>query len=436
MRSVVIVGPDFSPSSLPPALRIRFFAKHLREHGWEPTVVSVDPRFYESAVDPENERLVPPGLRVVRTKALPARVTRAIGIGDIGMRSLWQQWRAVAEICRAGGADAILIPIPPYVSAVIGRLAYERFGVPYVVDYIDPWISDDWRRRPRAQRLPKRALADRLSRLLEPFALRRVGHVTGVSKGTTDGVVARYAWLRQSDATEIPYGAEPDDFAYLREHPRRNAVFDRNDGLVHVSSVGRGGWDLVPALRRVFNALKLGLQRSPQSFARLRLHFVGTSYAPFAAEEQVIPVARECGVADLVDERPARVPYLDALQILLDSHGLLAIGSDMPHYTASKIFPYILARRPMLAVFHAASSVNAIMRETGAGAVAVFDGDDSPESGAPEIGAWLTRLLSGAVEAPSLANGAFAAYTASAMTKRLADVLDEVASRAEGARAR
>ena len=44
MKRVVMVAPDFSPSSLPPALRVRFFATHLPSFGWEPIILSVDPR--------------------------------------------------------------------------------------------------------------------------------------------------------------------------------------------------------------------------------------------------------------------------------------------------------------------------------------------------------------------------------------------------------
>lgn len=437
-KRVVIVGPDFAPSSLPPALRIRFFARHLPAYGWEPTVVTVEPRYYETAVDPETLRLVPPGLRVVRTSALPARATRRVGIGDLGARGLVQQWRAAARLCRTERVDAVLLPVPPYLPAVIGRLLHARYRVPYVVDYIDPWVSDDWRTRPPEQRLPKRALADRVSRLLEPFALRRVAHIVGVSRGTTDGVVARYPWLRPSDATEIPYGAEAADFDYVREHPRANAIFRRADGRVHVSCVGRGGWDLLPALRAVFDALRRGLAEAPELFGRLRLHFVGTSYARDAAvSEQIMPVARDCGVAACVDEHPRRVPYLDALQILLDSDALLAVGSEMPHYTASKIFPCILAQRPLLAVFHSASSVIEILRQTGAGAIVPFDAESPPDHRVADIQRWFAGVASVfPASSPPTRWDAFEPYSARAMAGRLAAVLDRVAASRQDVAAR
>ena len=51
--------------------------------------------------------------------------------------------------------------------------------------------------------------------------------------------------------------------------------------------------------------------------------------------------------------RLERVAHLDALQIALDSDAVVVIGSDASHYTASKVFPYILSEKPGWAAFEA-----------------------------------------------------------------------------------
>lgn len=428
---MAIIGADFVPSSLPPALRIRFFAAHLRDFGWEPIVIATDPRYYENRVDPENVCLLPEELQVIRTAAWPARLTRKFGLGDLGMRSVWYHWQVLKKLCREQPVDLIFLPVPPYVPMVLGRLAHREFGIPYVVDYIDPWGTPYYWTLPRAQRPPKWALAAAMARLLEPFALRRVAHVVGVSKGTTDFVVGKYPWLHASDATEIPYGGEPRDWEYIREHMRANPIFNPSDGLLHMSYVGRGGADMVPALRAVFAAVKKGLQASPEVFGRLRLHFVGTAYGPDGrGQEQVMPVAREAGIDSVVQEHPGRVSYLEAMQVLSDSHALLVVGSEQPHYTASKIFPYILACKPLLAVFHRASSVVSILRETGAGDPVTFSEQDRVSEKSEEIAARLRQLLLlPAGFQPATRWQAFEAYTTRAMTARLAEVFDRVVAR-------
>ena len=173
MKRVLIIGADFSPSSLPPATRIRFFAKHLPQFGWEPIVLTTDPVHYDWDVDPENERLLPESLKVIRTSAWPKTLTSKLGVGDVGIRSLWAHWRALGDFCRKEKPDLIFIPVPPFVPMILGRLAHLRFGVPYLIDYIDPWVTEYYWSLPEDQRPRKWAMAYTLAKFLEPFSLKR-----------------------------------------------------------------------------------------------------------------------------------------------------------------------------------------------------------------------------------------------------------------------
>jgi hypothetical protein len=411
---------------MPPALRIRFFAQHLAEFGWEPIIITTDPRFYEWPVDQENTRLLPEHLKVIRTPALSTRLTRKLGFGDVGMRSMWHHWRVLSKLCRKGLVDLIFVPVPPFVPMVFGRLANMRFGVPYVIDYIDPWITRYYWTVPKSQRPRKWFLAYALSCVLEPIAIKRAAHIIGVSKGTTDSVISRYPRFTQAHTTEIPYGGEPADFDYLKRNPRKNQMFDADDGLLHISYVGACIPAMHAAVRALFDAICMGLRREAELFGRVRMHFVGTTYAPDAEGlYQVMPIAKEKGIEHLVREHPARVSYLDALQILLDSHALLAIGSDAPHYTASKVFPYILAQRPILALFHEQSSVVNILEETKAGDVITFSPDHPVSDQVEEIYEYIRGMLMLPRRyQPPTHWEAFERYTARAMTERLARVFD------------
>jgi hypothetical protein len=237
----------------------------------------------------------------------------------------------------------------------------------------------------------------------------------------------RYRWLDRAAATEIPYGGEPRDFEYLRRNPRKNRIFDADDGLVHVSYIGAYTLSMKPVMKALFAGIGRARKWHPQLFTSLRLHFIGTDYAAGVDRmERVRPIAAEFGVVDLVEEHPARVPYLDALNLLLESHALLVVGSVEPHYTASKIFPYILAAKPLLAIFHEHSSVVSVLAETQAGQVVTF-GDLRPASEtAEEIALRFQNLLELPKGfQPAVRWEAFEAYTARAMAGRLATVFDK-----------
>ena len=77
-RRVALVSGHFAPSNLVGAHRARLWSRYLPEFGWEPIVVTGDPKLYEEKPDPDLERLVAPGLRVVHASTLstPARQDR------------------------------------------------------------------------------------------------------------------------------------------------------------------------------------------------------------------------------------------------------------------------------------------------------------------------------------------------------------------------
>lgn len=426
-RHVAIVGPDFLPSSLPPALRIRLFATHLAEFGWRVTVVTVAPEFYEQRTDPAMSALLPASVDVVRTWAVPARLTRLLRFGDLGLRSVGPLWAALARLCRQRPVDLVFLPVPPFVPMVLGRLARARFGIPYVVDYIDPWLLEGPRAAPAGGPTLKRRLAAALARTLEPFTLRRVAHVVGVSPGTVGGVVARHRWLSREQATDIPYGGEPADFDHVRRHPRRNPVFTPGDGFLHASYVGAYTEALEGALRALLAGVRAAREDGLEGADRLRLHFVGTSYAAGARARPVTAIARQLGVETVVEERPERVAYLDALQVMLDSDALLIVGSDEPHYTPSKVFPSVLARRPVLALLHEACDAADLLERTGSGPVLRFKAGADLLRDPGTVAAALAQVLARREEIrPGVPSG-FEPSTARAMTARLAAVFDRVA---------
>ena len=52
MRRVLMISPHFPPDSTAATHRVRLLAPHLPAHGWQPTVLTVDPRDYEGRLDP------------------------------------------------------------------------------------------------------------------------------------------------------------------------------------------------------------------------------------------------------------------------------------------------------------------------------------------------------------------------------------------------
>jgi hypothetical protein len=183
------------------------------------------------------------------------------------------------------------------------------------------------------------------------------------------------------------------------------------------------------SLKIVFRAFKGYLQDRPEEAGRLRIHFVGTDYAPRPfGREWAMPVAREEGVETYVSEHCYRVPYFDALSYLVHAHALIAVGSNDPTYSASKIFPYVLARRPVLVIFQEDSPVIALAKAMNCGQRFAFHGAEDIDAIAATVKeVW---FLGGKMNELTEADlNAFSPYSSESMTERLVECFNAALAR-------
>jgi glycosyltransferase involved in cell wall biosynthesis len=435
MRRVVMVSPHFPPDTNAGTHRVRLLAPHLREFGWEPTVVAVDPAAYEGRLDPDLARLVPESVRVVRVPAWRPGLTRRVGFGDLGLRALTAIRRACEALLSRERYDALFITIYPTYPALLGPGLKRRHRLPFVLDYQDPWVSA-WGRDvgPGADGKPdwRSRITRVLSERLEPRVVRAADALTAVSARTYEDVLGRVPDARPRACAAIPLGFDDDDLAALVRTPRANPCFDEHDGLVHLCYVGtvlpKGG----EVLDAVLRGLALLRAQSPAQYARLRVHFIGTSnQRTEAADPRVLPAARALGVDDVVTETAPRLDYLDALNVQSRAHAVLLLGSTEPHYTPSKVFPALLSRRPIVAVYHDASSVIDVLATPGVDAhVITFDEQRPIESRIPDVARALGALAAGRSASADVASrAALAPWSARTLAGQLAGVLDTVAAR-------
>jgi hypothetical protein len=263
------------------------------------------------------------------------------------------------------------------------------------------------------------------ARLQERRTMRDVAHIITVSAAYTPPLLARYPWLDRCQFTTIPFGALREDLDIMAHARVRQNRFDPQDGNEHWVYVGRAGGDMSTSLGGLFSALSRARSADPRRWSSVRLHFIGTSYAPGArAVHTVLPLAQRYGVADLVSETPNRIPYFEGLRCLSEANALIVPGSDDAAYTASKIYPYVLARKPLLVVFRHESSVREVVQIAKAGVFVGFGESEREGDLANEIfDRWFRP---GAIRPPETDWVAFEQFTAEAMTRRICGVFDAV----------
>lgn len=423
---VLIVSPHFPPINAPDHQRIRISLPYFQEFGWEPHILTVHPDYIEGVHDPLLEQTVPSNITVTRTGALPIEYTRRVGLGNLGLRCLPYLLRAGNQILAQEKFTLVYFSTTMFPVMALGPRWCSRFGIPYVLDFQDPWLSDysyGSGSKPPGGQL-KYGFSQFIARVIEPLAMRHVSHAISVSPEYPKTLLRRYLWLREEQFTVLPFGAAKQDFELLPTLNVQQKIFELNDGKQHWVYVGRGGGDMAFALRSLFQALARVREQEPQKFSNLMLHFIGTDYAPEdRARKTIEPIAVECGVDDIVQEHTQRIPYFEALQCLLDADALIVPGSDDPSYTASKIYPYILAKKPLLAIFHEKSSVVNVLESTKAGTVVTFaTGDDTIKVSQAIETNWLQSIPP---LKPVTDWEAFMPYTAREMTRRQCTVFEQ-----------
>lgn len=430
-----MISPHFPPDTSAATHRARLLAPHLPQYGWEPTVLTVDERDYAGRLDEGLRQLTPEAIRVVRQRAWAPEWARRCGIGDLGLRS-WNGLRSGAErLLREERFDALFITIFPAYTALLGAWLTRRWRLPFVLDYQDPWVNE-WGRSVGGGRHGRPDLKSRISRslalLLEPVAAGAASAYSAVSMGTLDGLCQRHPEFRGRPRLELPIGGEPADFEHLRAHPRANPWFNPQDGCFHLCYVGT----LLPlgleTLRAVLKGAARLRQSSPQDFARLRLHFFGTGNQTFATAPRVLPLAAAFGVSAQVTEVTERIDYLDALTVQTQASAILMMGSSERHYTASKLYPGLLSARPVLAVYHEASTVVSLLRggvQPPAAWLVTYTDQERAESKVEGIAAVLPQLMRSRYDASAVDWSLLREFSAEHLAGRLAGLLDGVANR-------
>lgn len=430
MKRVLVVSPHFPPANYPDMHRVRQSLPYLHEWGWEAVTLAVEPESVEGAKDPDLLATVPANAEVHRVRALDVRKTRRVGLGNLGLRAWWSLGREGSRLLKGRQFDLVYFSTTVYPVTVLGAMWHARFGVPYIIDMQDPWRSDHYLGLPRDKQPPKFWFSYQIDAALEPVAIRRAAGLVSVSQAYIDVLRQRYPQAiapRPERSLVLPFGGPAADFDVLDRLAPANPFFDPHDGLTHVVYVGRGGHDMARAARAIFGALADGLREQPQVFEPVRLHFIGTSYAAEGQGRSTLrPLAEPLGVADRVAEHTARVPYFQALHLLRQAHLTLVPGSDDPAYTASKLYPYILARRPLVAVFHKASSVVNVLAATRAGVMATFDEDTSEAVLRTETRRIWAEALLRLPYVPDTDWQAFEPYTAREMTRQEAEFFDQI----------
>jgi hypothetical protein len=420
MKKILIVYPHFPPSNLAGVHRPRLFAQHLPAFGWEPTILTVDEKYYEEVPDWNLVKLLPASLKIEKVPAF--KLTNPRLVGDIGLRAFFQLYKKAKEIIQSQAIDFLYIPIPSFYTALLGRWLNKSTGVPYGIDYIDPWVHEF----PGSDRLFSRHwFSTKFARFLEPIALKNAALITGVAEGYYSDVLRRNPHLLQRAASgAMPYGGETTDYDNLPARETSPYLFKKDNSKVQMVYAG----ELLPRAREPLLMMFESIASDKAAFSEIQFHFIGTGKkAGDASGFNIKSLAEQYGLwQTIIFEYPQRIPYLDVLVHLEIADGIFILGSTEPHYTPSKTYQAVLSGKPVFAVLHSDSSAVNMIRRSGAGFVLDFKGDEGINTIKEKFATGFMKFAANIskFDPATVDRSFFEEYSAKNITRQLALLLD------------
>ncbi len=378
--------------------RIRMSLPYYRANGWEPVVLTIADQYQDGVREPELLDTLPPEVRIIRIPAIPVRAARWCGLGNTGLRMLpYLLWHG-SLLLRNEKFDLVFFSNTQFITFPLGRIWSRRFGVPYVIDIQDPWRTDYYERS--SSRSPPGGWKYQFARLqawlLEGWTYRRAGAFISVSPSYLSELRARYPWFFGMTTEVIGFGGSREDLLHASAHLLEKPLFNRERGEIHLLYTGASGPVMPHSLCVLFDGFRLYRQKNPEQAARLHFHFVGTSYvAPGHGKCSVLPVAEDCGVADVVEEIPHRIGHLEAMRWQRQADVLLLPGSSDLAYSPSKVYPYFLTGRPILGLVFRGSVMEQLLDDLGCAFMVRFAETEAKDDAHAALAAFFDLVIAG-----------------------------------------
>lgn len=414
VKRVMMVAYHFPPMNVSSGIqRTLRFAQYLPQFGWEPTVLTAHARSYSRISEASLEE-VPEGLRVRRAFALDT--ARHFALGGrypqcLAIPDRWWSWclgavPAGLALIRASRPDVMWTTYPVATAHLIGYVLHRLTGIPWVADFRDPMAQEDY---------PPHPLEHRSYEWIERRVLARCTRAVFTTPGALRLYTERYPLLRPSRLALIENGYDENVFCSAQSD-----AMDAKTGaaplvLLHSGSVYPTERDPRP----FFSALARLQAEGDIAQGELRIVLRATG-----CDQHLQGLIARYRLEDLVSLRPA-VPYRAALAEMLAADALLLFQSARcNNQVPGKLYEYLRARRPVLALTDPRGDTAAVLRAAGMDTIA-------PLESAPAIAGLLKRFLPLLRQrrAPVATDEAVAAASRESRTRELAKVLDDAGRR-------
>lgn len=398
------------------------FAQYLPQFGWHPVVLSAHPRAYGNSGD-DQLRDIPPEAVVHRAFALDSARHLAFKgryPGFLALPDRWVSWLLGAvpaglRLIRQYRPHVIWSTYPIATAHLIGLALHRLSGIAWVADLRDPMTDQGY---------PSNPLQRRLFQWIEKKTVLHCQYAVCTTPGAISTYRTRFPEIPADRFVLLENGFDEENFADAEslaplqppQHQQHAQDTPRRFRLVHSGVIYPSERDPVP----LFEALAHLQAQGHISAGNFELVLRATGHDAYLAE-----LIARCGIGELVTLAP-HIAYRDALAEMLSAGALLILqASNCNHQVPAKLYEYLRARRPILALTDPAGDTAATLQGAGIDTIAPLDSKAA-------IAEALLRFLalSAAGKAPLASTEQIDANSRRARTGVLAALLDSITGEA------
>lgn len=401
-KRALIIAHDYPPCGITSSRRPGGMVKYLPEYGWNAVVVT---RKWTGENCKLDESIVPNMPMDVPTHEIDYRdkYTGIYGAFTQFIRFampplhpfayLREGRKVIDSVVSQGPFDVVWTTAPPANSIDLARYASEKCKVPLVVDFRDvlQWAPSLFVQLTMPLRLAH-----------EKRALRSASAITAVSGGFANTLRNRHS----IDVSTVSHGY--DEELWTDTAPAKTGKFN----IVYTGSLVLGKPDLRPLLTAITHLI----ERQEVDIRDMAIDFYGGGNS-----DRLREMFGDQKHASLVSDHGAvsRQQVLDAQKgatvLLVASH------PGMPGWITSKMFEYIVARRPILSVPKDNDCVDQLLHETGTGVSC-----STTEELEKQLKAWYVEWKSTGLVRCEGNTDSIRQYSAKNQAKALAEIFDRV----------
>jgi len=341
-RKLLILTYHFPPAAGSGTFRMLGFAEHLPQFGWNGVVVA-PPRLPWEPLDEALLERLPPETAVYRIP-FPEGVLWKPMLKLFHER-IWLPFAAAAcyRAIRRHHPHAVLTSGPPHSIHLLGRHLRRSTSLPWVADFRDPWLAGYGSPPSGHARWERRA---------EPSVMRQADAIVANTPGACGLLCQAYPQYAVK-MTSITNGYDPDVFEVNAVPPLSGSTIE----IVHTGTIyaNRSPGPFLDAIRQ--------LELAPLAGKAFRVRFIGD----FLDEQKKKAIQDNVhGGVNTSVSLEEQMPYRDAIRATVQADLLLLL--DTPGRRAgvpAKLYEYIGAGRPILALAEPGGDVGWVLQQSG-----------------------------------------------------------------------